>query len=162
MDKGTIERFIAGDEKAFEVLYNEYYKLVFKISYMRVLDYDSTIGLCQDVFLKVFLARDSFNRGNIKYWILQIANNIVSDYLKALIKRKEAEKNYIVEPEKGDDSVFDLARKVLDDKSFEVIYMHYCLNMKFKDIANYYGDTTSKITSIASHSLKKIKKEYEK
>jgi RNA polymerase sigma-70 factor (ECF subfamily) len=167
MNSKAIKQFILGDEKAFELLYLEYYKLVFAICYSRLLDYSKTISICQDIFIKIYNSRETFKEGNIKYWVLSIARNTTTDFIKDEIKRRTAEENYVlnnednIEAQKSGEEILELAKNILDEKSYEIIIMHFCDQVKYKDIAIFYNQTTSTITNIASRALKKLKKEYE-
>jgi RNA polymerase sigma-70 factor (ECF subfamily) len=165
MDAQVIELFVKGNKNAFENLYNEYYKLVFKVVYPRINDYDSTIDLCQEIFIEIYQSRETYNGGNIKYWILRIASNVTSDWIKKEIRRKEAETRYlkIDNSESNEDDlendILEIAKNILDQTSYEIVVMHYLEKVKFKDIAKYYDFTISKVTSIASKAIKKIKQE---
>jgi RNA polymerase sigma-70 factor (ECF subfamily) len=166
MDKSIIDLFVSGNKNAFENLYNEYFRLIFKVVYPRINDYEKTSEICQDIFFDIYQSRKSYNGGNIKYWVLSIANNITSDWIKKEMKRKEADMKY-VEIENNRDFVEDnlerelleQARNILDSKSYEIIVMHYLERLKFKDIAKYYNCTISVVTSIASRAIKKLKTE---
>jgi RNA polymerase sigma-70 factor (ECF subfamily) len=167
MKSKSIQAFLEGNQKAFEQLYNENYKLVFHIVHAKIKDYEATVDLCQDIFFNVYNSRSSYKNGNIKYWILSIASHMTSDWISKVIKKRIGEENLL--NNESDDSeinaqyyeILDLASVKLDEKSYEIIIMHYCENMKFKEIAEYYNESVSTITNIASRAMKTLKEEIE-
>jgi RNA polymerase sigma-70 factor (ECF subfamily) len=159
--------FIDGNKKGFEALYNEYYKIVFFVVNKRVFGYDDVCNLTQDIFLEVYNSRNNYRGGNIKYFVLSIAGNIVSDFIKKEIKRKTAERNYVsTNIVQEDDNLLDdllvLAANSLDSKSYDIIISHYIDKLKYNEIAKKYNESTSTITNIASRAIKTLKKEYYK
>jgi RNA polymerase sigma-70 factor (ECF subfamily) len=165
LDSRLIKSFVSGNKDAFEILYNEYYKLIFKIAYPKINDYDKTLDLCQDIFLEIYTSRLSYKGGNFKYWILRIASNVTNDFIKKEIKERQALSAYkepSIESDISEQDVLDLALEILDSKSYEIIVMHYVEKLKFREISVIYNVSVSTITSIASRAIKKLKEETKK
>lgn len=80
----------AGDDGAFEVLYEEYFDKVYRYIVVRVGNQPDAEDLTEEVFLKALQAIASFEwRGvSIGAWLFRIAHNVVVDHLRRISKRQ--------------------------------------------------------------------------
>lgn len=75
----------SGDESAFSTLYEMYNEAIFGIIYSIVLDKAIAQEVLQDVFIKIWNNRDSYdiNKGRFFTWILNIARNTSIDEIRS-------------------------------------------------------------------------------
>jgi RNA polymerase sigma-70 factor (ECF subfamily) len=89
---GVVE---AGDERAFEVLYDRHARIAYSLAYRLLGDAAAAEDLVQDAFLAVWRgsARYSSSRGSVRTWLLAILHNRGIDRLRnvaATARRQEA------------------------------------------------------------------------
>lgn len=91
-DPGRLmERVRARDADAFEVLYDQYHRLVYGLS-MRVLaDAAAAEDVTQAVFLKVWSNPSLFRGGSFGAWIARVARNRALDLLRSRSRDAESE-----------------------------------------------------------------------
>jgi RNA polymerase sigma-70 factor (ECF subfamily) len=83
----VFEAFRRGEEKAFEELYRRYRKPIFQYVIARVPDVENAEDLTQEIFLKIYRFRDSYQENYaFSTWLWAIAKNSVADFLRV---RKE-------------------------------------------------------------------------
>jgi RNA polymerase sigma-70 factor (ECF subfamily) len=71
-----VERFLAGDRSAFEVLYTRYYEKVFAIARGVLMDSDEAADAVQEIFTLVFRHLSRFDRrSRFSTWLFRVAVN---------------------------------------------------------------------------------------
>ncbi|MCP4582632.1 MAG: sigma-70 family RNA polymerase sigma factor [candidate division Zixibacteria bacterium] len=82
-DQVTIERVLAGDVKAFEVLVNKYQKKIYFLALRMTKNHDVADELAQESFVRAYMSLSGFQTGRSFYtWLYRIAVNQVLNYLK--------------------------------------------------------------------------------
>ena len=84
-DSELVSLYIAGDEKAFEILVNRHKNRVFTSIMLIVKDTDVAQDLLQDSFIKAIHTRKGgrYNEeGKFSSWISRIAHNLAIDYFR--------------------------------------------------------------------------------
>lgn len=82
-DREIIKKINAGDTAAFELIIEDYKRLVYNIVFRMVQNTRDVEDLCQDVFVKVFRNLASFHfQSKLSTWIGTIAYNTTINYLK--------------------------------------------------------------------------------
>ncbi|HVA28625.1 MAG TPA: sigma-70 family RNA polymerase sigma factor [Candidatus Baltobacteraceae bacterium] len=84
-------RVRARDADAFEVLYDAYHRLVYRIALRMLGDAPGAEDVTQAVFMKVWSAPELFRGGNVAAWIVRIARNRALDVLRSRNARPESE-----------------------------------------------------------------------
>jgi RNA polymerase sigma-70 factor (ECF subfamily) len=89
-DALLVQRAVAGDAIAFEVLVVKYQRRVAATIRSLIRDVCVTEELTQEVFIRVYKALPDFSvDGNFRAWILTIARNVASSYLRSGQNRME-------------------------------------------------------------------------
>jgi RNA polymerase sigma-70 factor (ECF subfamily) len=101
-----MERVRARDADAFEVLYDEYHRLVYGLAFRMLSDQGSAEDLTQAVFLKIWSTPEVFRGGNFAAWIARVTRNRALDMLRNRASRPEAE---LPEAMPADDALEDIA-----------------------------------------------------
>ncbi|PCJ59239.1 MAG: hypothetical protein COA79_11100 [Planctomycetota bacterium] len=88
-DTELMLKFQEGDEKAFDLLIEKYYKLVF--NYFCHMSWDKTMAedICQEVFVKLYKSGDKYKPvTTFKAYLFTIARNVFIDNYRKQKKRK--------------------------------------------------------------------------
>lgn len=86
-----MERVRARDADAFEVLYDEYHRLVYGVAFRMLSDSGLAEDVTQAVFLKIWSAPSVFHSGNFAAWIARVTRNRAFDILRSRASRPEGE-----------------------------------------------------------------------
>jgi len=82
-DSPVIEKVLAGDVKAFEILVQKYQKRIYYLALRMTKNHDVADELAQESFVKAYLALPSFQKGrNFYTWLYRITVNLVLNYIK--------------------------------------------------------------------------------
>ncbi len=93
-----VEKWQVGSEQAFEAFFHQYKNLVFKTAYAITGDHKEAEDILQEVFVKVWNSRNSFDvkRGKLTTWLYRItANQCISNNRKKKTKSTSLEAEYI-------------------------------------------------------------------
>ncbi|SDE58765.1 RNA polymerase sigma-70 factor, ECF subfamily [Mucilaginibacter pineti] len=84
-DNGILQRIVAGDELAFQLLYQKNFDRVAKYTFKICKSEAVTEEIVQDVFLKLWLNRTAIGHvKNIEAYLFSIARNKTIDFLRRL------------------------------------------------------------------------------
>ncbi len=87
----NIEAFKSSNEEVYKELMENYKKPLVNLVYSIISNYDEAEEIVQDVFVRFYLKRDSFEgRSKIYTWLYRVSFNRAVDY----IRKKEREKKY--------------------------------------------------------------------
>jgi RNA polymerase sigma factor (sigma-70 family) len=172
-----IEEAKAGDEAAFEQLYNEFYEPILKFIAFRVPSYDDAEDIAQNVFMRFY--------NNIGNWqdqgysplayVFTVARTSVADYYRKnkvkkvenseeilpLLTDKSARPDEIAQSNENIQSILQAIRS-LPQNYQEVISLRLIKNLDYSDIAAITGKTEVNIRKIYSRGLQKLQKVLEK
>jgi RNA polymerase sigma-70 factor, ECF subfamily len=85
-----IERCLAGDQAAWDLIVRQHWRKVFNVAYRFVGRHDEAEDLTQDIFLKVFKALRTFDRrANFQTWLISISRNLCIDHYRSIRKERE-------------------------------------------------------------------------
>ncbi|MGH4124119.1 MAG: RNA polymerase sigma factor [Clostridium sp.] len=135
------------NQEAMEIIIHRYNKLIYKFIYSKLSDYYLAQDLCQEVFIKVYEKRDTFNpEYTFKSWIYKIANNCIIDYFrsKEYKNKKQAsevlediaitENFNIIEYKMLQNDIND-ALKTLKENQQEVVTLRFYEDLSLKEIS---------------------------
>ncbi|GMN05366.1 sigma-70 family RNA polymerase sigma factor [Croceitalea sp. MTPC5] len=157
-DSILVSNYVAGDEKALEVLINRHNQRITSFIYSKVLDRDITEDIFQDTFIKVIktLKRGSYNEeGKFLPWVMRIAHNLIIDHFRKNKRMPKFEGNddfnifSVIKDDKLNaekqlikdqiDSDLTLLIDELPDDQREVLMMRIYKDMSFKEISENTG-----------------------
>ena len=164
MDRNTpdallVKQYIAGNEKALEILIFRHKDRLFNFIFSKVLDKELTEDIFQDAFIKVIrtLKKGSYNEeGKFLPWVMRIAHNLIIDYFRKSNRMPYFESkredfdifSLISDPSKNiehqlvSDQILNDVRTIVDelpDDQREVIQLRLYKDMSFKEIAELTG-----------------------
>jgi RNA polymerase sigma factor (sigma-70 family) len=83
LEKDLLHKITEGDTEAFQVLIEQYQRLVAHIVFRMVMNSADRQDLCQDIFLKIYENLNQFQfHSKLSTWIARIAYHLCLNYLK--------------------------------------------------------------------------------
>jgi RNA polymerase sigma-70 factor, ECF subfamily len=83
-EKILLEKFIGGDEQAFEALFKKYYQLLLKVAKFVIEDSEQSEELVQDIFVNVWEKRSNVNpEASFKNYMITAVRNRCYNHIKA-------------------------------------------------------------------------------
>jgi RNA polymerase sigma-70 factor (ECF subfamily) len=166
-DEILVKKYLAGDEKAFEILLSRYLKSIYGFIYRYVGGGQDAEDATQEVFIKAWRNLKKFNQQkSFKTWIFSIAKNTALDFLKKKkaipFSKFENEKGEniitetLVDPsplpqellEKADMAqMLNVAIEKLSPKYRMVLFLRYNDHFTFREIAEIFGESLNTIKS---------------
>ncbi|MGH8601410.1 MAG: RNA polymerase sigma factor [Gammaproteobacteria bacterium] len=163
-DADLIRRIGAGDQQAFEQLYNRYYHYLFRFIYRVTHRLESTEEIINDVMLVVWEKAANLElTSRASTWILSIA------YRKSLKSLDQYRANYAdvsiqdIEPDLPTMEQLELtdwvlvALESLSREQRTVVELAYFHEMRYSDIAHVMGCPESTVKTRMFHARKKLR-----
>jgi RNA polymerase sigma-70 factor, ECF subfamily len=109
-DAATMLRVAAGDESAFNYLVEKHHRAVIHFLFRMVRNEAVAEELAQEVFLRVYRARDSY-RAEAKFttWLYRIATNLAVNHARDTKHERSAQTVYLDEPDPETGTTPDVA-----------------------------------------------------
>jgi RNA polymerase sigma-70 factor (ECF subfamily) len=153
-DQQLIDRYLQGDERAFEELLNRYQEKIFTSIYLFVRDEALAEDIFQEVFIKIVntLREGKYNHeGKFSQWAMRIAYNLCVDYFRRgkrrtivqptdtfdifdVLSSKDLNSEQLFIRSQTHDKVRQLVDMLPPEQREVVILRHYA-DMSFKEIA---------------------------
>lgn len=150
------------NEKAFDTIYKEYYKLVFYVINQIVNDYETANELTSDTFVDLYnhIEQHDVNK-SFKYWLITIAKNNAKRYLRDnKNKRAYIDSEYINKiPDYDKTHLLDLCKAILTPLEYDILNLHVVFNMTFVEIGQLHDISKSEIHRIYKKTLAKLRQE---
>jgi RNA polymerase sigma-70 factor (ECF subfamily) len=90
-DRQLVESILAGDQEAFDLLYNTYFPRVFRFAMKRLGDAGEAEDVAQDVFIAVFRGLGSYQGdSSLLVWIFGVTRNVVNRRFRRRRARTES------------------------------------------------------------------------
>ena len=111
-------RVAAGDEEGFNYLAGKYHRQMIHFLFRMVHNQAVAEELAQEVFLRVYRARDSY-RADAKFstWLYRIATNLAVNHARDTRHERSAQTSYLDAPDAETGTTPDLADDGLDWRS---------------------------------------------
>ncbi len=163
----AVERFIKGDAKAFDYIYDKTYKVVYFVIYGIVKNRTHTLDLVQETYLKAFKNLSaSFVADNFVAWITTMAKNIAINEYNRLKREKltdfVAENNYIESdfrmPDEDSFGLIKLAQEKLDETDYKIVVMCVISGYRRREVAEILGMPISTVSYRLQSALDTLKK----
>lgn len=150
-------------EKEFEKIYNEHRKRVFYLSYSITGDYDESMDIVQEVFLKIYKNMEDIK--DIKPYILTVARNISLNRVrgdKKTLDIDEHEPVYSITPERECENremmeKVEKALSTLTPQEKKIFCLKFYSGINYSEIADDLKISESTARVVYMNSLKKIR-----
>lgn len=164
----TISRWQDGDMEAFEALYRQNERLVFKNAYFITGSKEDAEDVLQDVFVSIWKARRAFNpqKARLTTWLYRITVNKCLDRHRkkrlpaVLLENSGAEDIEDDRQEIGTALEYEellTALKTLDKKHRAVIVLRYFNELSYEEIAQVAGIPLGTVKSRIYQALKMLR-----
>jgi RNA polymerase sigma-70 factor (ECF subfamily) len=155
----------AGSTSALQDIYSECYKGVYSFIYPILRNSADCEDVTQNTFIQVYQTKDKYNEEySARNWILTIAKNLALNELNK--KKREVQTDFNENPnmysyteEYNETPLLDLAKKILKDTEYQILYMHIVGDMKHKEIAEILSMPLGTVTWSYKNAIEKLKKE---
>ena len=170
-----IEKWQHGDVNAFETLYRQYERLVFRTAYLITGSKEAAEDALQEVFLSMWKSRHTYdpNRGKLTTWLHRITVNQCSRKQKrkspAIISLEERgvdlpEIKHQPQPEEISIAKMEYDRllkamNALDTKHRSVLVLRYFNDLSYQEIAEVLGIPLGTVKSRLNQSLRYLKEQ---
>ena len=153
-DKDLIQQYLAGQDKAFEILLNRHKEKIYTSIYLFVKDQSQAEDIFQEVFIKIIktIRLGKYNHeGKFQQWAMRIAYNMCVDHFRKAKRRSiihptdEFDIFDVIEnpdPNREDTMIKDQThakvRKLIDQlppEQREVVMLRHYADMSFKEIS---------------------------
>jgi RNA polymerase sigma-70 factor (ECF subfamily) len=174
-DLGLIDRALAGDNAAFEALFEKYREKVYRVVYGYVHDKDDALDVTQEAFIKAFKNLPGFERESGFYtWLTRIAINLAIDFRRRRARKKVVALEDYMDPEgKVGGSTgephptrrleerelrerYFQALEQLSEKHRTVFLLHTVEDMAYKDIASALDISIGTVMSRLHYARKRL------
>ena len=144
------------DPAAFQPLYENYYKPIFRFVHRRIGDKDLTADVTSQVFLKALLHIRGFKFRGVPFsaWLYRVAVNECAEFFRKhkrerLVVLEDESVGLLYEEIFADDMLEEWKRKLpaileqLDADQLQVIELRFLENRPFREVAHILGITES-------------------
>ncbi|MCR5674371.1 MAG: sigma-70 family RNA polymerase sigma factor [Lachnospiraceae bacterium] len=155
----------------FEEVYEQNFRYVYNVVYMRVLHRETAEDLTGEVFVKAWQHYDSYDPdiASAVTWLCAIANNEVKSYFRKASTSREIASDELPEVEQEDEadkqaSTWAVNREAerilatLDEDERELFSMRLAADLSFKEIGEVLGISEKAATERYRRLLKKCRK----
>jgi len=156
---------------SLESIYNQYHKNVYNYIAFRINNHHDAEELANDVFVKAIQGWKSYDHAfPIEGWLIGIAKNVVTDYLRKTMRRKILPFDSILElvstdrqPEEvvvinEESKKLMAAMAKLRDKERQILSMKFATELKHSEIAVILKISESHVGVTAHRAMNKLKK----
>ncbi len=161
-----VKRCQNGDEKAMSEIITLHKQLVFTIAYRLLNDYDESLDICQETFIKLFQNIDKLKEPlKLKTWICSITRNLCYDRLR---KERHLNKNAeITEIEQPEDYTKSIRKRAIIHNALErlnprdrlLLTLFYYEDFDIKEIAEIMKITPENVKISLSRARIRLREE---
>jgi RNA polymerase sigma-70 factor (ECF subfamily) len=165
-DADLVQRWRRGEPAAFEVLVRRWQQPVARFLVRLVCRADLVADLCQEVFLRVYLARERYHEtGAFAGWLYRIALNVARDAVRRQTTfqplpeqaaLEEADAEQVSEQQEVAEQLEDAIAE-LPLPLREVLVLRHYEGMSFEDIGRLLGVPASTLKSRFSAALTRLR-----
>lgn len=173
-DTVLIDRFLAGDEQAFNTLVEKYKRKIYLTAYRLLGNNEDARDITQEVIIKMYNELKNFRRESSIYtWIYRITTNLSLNELK---KRKirnffdyDEVEEWLFKDEKQSPELSyrenELSNKIqeainkLPDKQRTVFTLRYYDGLSYEEISEILGTSVGALKANYFHAINKLQKE---
>jgi RNA polymerase sigma factor (sigma-70 family) len=165
-----IERTLAGDPNAFEIIFDQYKNLVYRTAYLILDSANDAEDALQEIFLKAYRSLRSYDESKAAFstWIYRITvNHCLNQRRKFLVlirprelsKESDTKDQVSLEEKLSDQEAIERALQKLSQKLRVVIILRYFLDLSYSEIAQVLDVPLGTVKSRLNLGLKKIREE---
>lgn len=174
-DYDLVRECLKGNKEAFSEIVSRYKNLVFSRVYGYIGNYEDTLDLSQEIFVKIYKNLEKYNSDySFATWVIRITVNHTIDYMRKnkinVVPIEDNEYNIhhnVISSEqeylnKADRERLNLAIESLADKYRLPLVMYYSQGMKYGEIAQILNIPLSKVKNRIYRARKMLKLDLER
>jgi len=173
-DNVLIDRFLAGDVKAFNVLVEKYKRKIYLTAYRLLGNHEDAIDITQEVIIKMYNDLKNFRRESSIYtWLYRITTNLSLNELKRRKIRNffdfDEVEEWLFKDEKQSPELSyrenELSNKIqeainkLPEKQRIVFTLRYYDGLSYEEISEILGTSVGALKAKYFHAINKLQKE---
>jgi len=174
LDNGILEKFLAGDDNAYTVIYHTYAKELYSYGKGLGFDHDILKDAIQDLFFKILCKRKVLAQvTNLKYYLFRALKNNLLNMARSHDFRHEELSNessfpiavtvldHLIE----DEERISLEKRIQDllscltNRQKEAVYLRFINEMSYEEIAGLLNMTPPSAKNLISRAIEKMRKE---
>ena len=173
-DNALIDKFLAGDSKAFNILVEKYKRKIYLTAYRLLGNHEDATDITQEVIIKMYNDLKNFRRESSIYtWLYRITTNLS---LNELNKRKirnffdfDEVEEWLFKDEKQSPELSyrenELSNKIqeainkLPEKQRTVFILRYYDGLSYEEISEILGTSVGALKANYFHAVNKLQKE---
>ena len=165
IDSKLISSLKQRSKKAFEVIYHEYYKLIYYVAFTITKDEQQSLDIMQDTFVRFMNHIEDYeDNGKLKQYLTSIARNLAMNALKD--KHREnisLEDNQTESNSYNDNTLIGammMLEKCLAPQEIEIVSLKVLFDYNFREIAEELNLTIGTVQATYYKSIEVLKKYY--
>lgn len=162
-----IEKIRSSNASEFNKMYDQYYDKIFKNIYSKIGNRPDTEELVQETFIKVFKNLDYYNstKGDLYSFILSNCKQVIADYYKVKIPRKDKVEEVELNENIGDELDLDIENEydlesvinTLPKEQQIAFKLIYIKKLSYKAAGRVMNKSESSIKSLAFRARKTLR-----
>ncbi len=163
----VIERYKAGDVRAFDTIYELTNRSVYFAVLYIVRDKMSAEDILQETYIRAMRSIQSYEAGtNFTAWLARIGKNLALNHYKRA--KREIFADFDTDAYKYGTAeaeipyLFDLAAKILDAEQYEILMLCQVAGYKRREVSEMLGIPIGTVTWKNNEALKKLRTYFEK
>lgn len=157
-----VERYMNGDNSAFDIIYEETKKIIYLSIYAIIRNQSAIEDLMQDTYMKIISSMDYYNLGtNFKAWVSRVARNTALNYYnkqKKVILVDSSENELIFGQTENNNYLLNDALNVLEGYEKDVFIHRIIAGFTLKEISAIMSMPLTTVHYIYKKAIKKVKK----
>lgn len=173
-DKVLIDRFLEGDESAFNLLFEKYKRKIYLIAYRLLGNHEDANDITQETLIKIYKELKNFrNESSLYTWIYRITINLSLNLLKKKKLRsffdfEEVDEWLFKDDRQSPELSFrenELSNKIqealkkLPEKQRTVFTLRYYDELSYEEISEILGTSVGALKANYFHAVNKLQKE---
>ncbi len=173
-DKVLIDRFLEGDESAFNALFEKYKRKIYLTAYRLLGNHEDAKDITQETLIKIYKELKNFrNESSLYTWIYRITTNLSLNLLKQKKLRSffdfEDVDEWLFKDERQSPELSfrenELSNKIqealkkLPEKQRTVFTLRYYDELTYEEISEILGTSVGALKANYFHAVNKLQKE---
>lgn len=167
IDSKLISALKRREKKAFDKVYQEYYRLVYYVALTTTRDEELAQDIMQDTFINFMKNIEDYEHdGKLKQYLTTIARNLSMNAIKDKNRKNESLDDSLLSASVNDDTSEVVVKltleKTLSLQDAEIVSLKVLYNYNFREIAEELGLTIGVVQSQYYKAIESLKKYFEK
>ena len=155
------------DERTFERMFKDNYRLMYCLAFSILEDSDLAKDAIQQVFARIWQNKPDLTPENTKGYLLAATKNLCVNMIRDKARRKNHDKHIReslydnLDKSQKEELMVELYKAIsseLTEQDQRVIFLHYDMDLTYKETAKTLGISPSAVNKHITNSLEKLRK----